>query len=145
VVANDERLKSVTTQICVIPDGYRQPWVCSEVMRGNEVLYTLRLFPLYDHEKRLNLGRFVNYVQDSLELQASVRLDIRKPLPVYACMEFATFNAVVQKQAEWCADMCEENGGKWSLTIEPHSVHDVSIHFSFDNPTIAVAFKLLWS
>lgn len=145
MTTNDKRsLIEPSAQICVGTDGYREPWLCADVTRGNEIWYTIRLFPLYHHEKRLTTGRFVQYSSSPLEYQATVRLNTTKPLPVYAGIEFPTFNAIVQKQVEWCVEQCAELGGQWSIHIESFSVTDLAINYTFNNPTVAVAFKLIW-
>jgi hypothetical protein len=135
----------VRTELTVIAQGHNGPlWLCAEAMYGNEVWYTIRVFPIYSHEQRLTSGRFAHFTHDSLEYKATARLESYSSA-AYSSPNFEEFNSTAQVQAEWCADQCAELGGKWSMSLHPSSVHNIDITFSFDNPTVAVAFKLVWS
>lgn len=135
----------VRTDLTVVATGGNGPlWLCADAMYGNEVWYTIRVFPLFSHESRLTNGRFTHFSDTPLEYSATSRLEHYKSM-AYSSPNYEHFNSTAQILVEWCADQCAENGGKWNMTLYPHNVHEIDMIFSFDNPTVAVAFKLVWS
>lgn len=131
----------VNSEIIVAPNGTGEPWFCSEIGFGNEVWYTIKLFPVFEHENRLNSGRFLHFTKTKQEDEVSLRMKFNYPHSNF----FGSFHAKIQKLVEWCHMQCEDLGGNWSVDLLPHTVHDIEFIFSFDNPIIAVSFKMVWS
>lgn len=136
-----DHLSGVNSEIIVAPNGTGEPWFCSDIGFGNEVWYTIKIFPIYEHENRLSSGRFIHFTKNKLENEVSVRMKFNYPHSNY----YGSFHAKIQRYVEWCHSQCADLGGYWSVNLIPHTVHDLEFFFSFDNPVIAVSFKMVWS
>lgn len=113
-------------------------------MSNGGVLYTIFLFEIYDHEVRLNSGRFVNFNSTLRENQAAFVVESTNRT-VFAGLEFESIGHVIQRQVEWCAETTFKDPSQWNLSLDPEHVHKMGINFFFDDVTTAVTFKLLWS
>lgn len=133
------------TNLCVSSKiGHTKPHLAVEVMSNGGVLYTIFLFEIYDHEVRLNSGRFVNFNSTLRENQAAFVVESTNRT-VFAGLEFESIGHVIQRQVEWCAETTFKDPSQWNLSLDPEHVHKMGINFFFDDVTTAVTFKLLWS
>jgi hypothetical protein len=63
----------LSTNLCVANKvGNSKPQLAVEVMSNGGVLYTVFLFEIYEHEVRLNSGRFVNFDSKLADNQAAM-------------------------------------------------------------------------
>jgi phage-related protein len=103
-----------------------------DVMHGHRHLYTIPMMTLYSSEKSLNDGRYRFYDRNPQEYRVSLRFDDASG---------ESFRARFREVVEWIATRAET---PWSFHPQPDSVGKMAIDFSFENPTDAVVFKLVW-
>jgi hypothetical protein len=136
---------SFKTNLCVSTKiGKSKPHLGVEIMSNGGVLYTIFLFEIYEHETKLNSGRFVNFNQATDDYQATCVAESTHRT-IFAGLEFESIGHLIQKQVEWCAETTFRDPSHWNLSLDPHHVSKIGINFFFDDVTTAVTFKLLWS
>jgi hypothetical protein len=103
-----------------------------DVYLGDQWLYSIPLLSLYEHEYHLNYGRFENYRK---ELQGyAVPLNFDTP-------DGAEFRYKFKEIVEWVAQHSED---AWNFDLAVQAVGKIDIIFSFNCPTVAVIFKMVW-
>jgi hypothetical protein len=137
--------QKVNTNLCVLNKiGQAKPHLAVEVMSNGGVLYNIFLFEIYDHETKLNSGRFVNFDNTLSDNQAAFMAESTNRT-IFAGLEFESIGHLIQRQVEWCAESTFKDPSHWNLSLDPHHVSKMGISFFFDDVTTAVTFKLLWS
>lgn len=97
-------------------------------------LFHIMLLQLYDHEKDLNDGRFKYFIEADLEYLIILSFKNNEYLDVS-----------LEPIIDWIADQkCSWNIVPYSITREAGKEEIIRLSFTFDNPVIAVAFKLVW-
>lgn len=98
----------------------------------DQVLFTVRLMAVYEHERDMDRGRF--------------SLFCREPLPhVVEIEKKAICDGTQQPWFEawinWLAEHCRE---PWSVSVEMIHVGQAQVKFSFGAAHDAVMFKMVW-
>ncbi len=108
---------------------------------GNRILYAIPLCEVYSSEwdgikEIVPEGRFKHYVADHQEWKVDFdKQDLKDRWP-----SREEFFYEVGRMLGWIADNCRDE--PWCLTATANMMEDtVSLHFSFANHVVAIAFK----
>ncbi|RYF09384.1 MAG: hypothetical protein EOO77_23945 [Oxalobacteraceae bacterium] len=115
--SNKER-KAIKFDVCNHKDVMRVDWTCS-------------IMEVYEHERCLDGGRFINFVRETQPNVVNLRLE----------NHLAPWRRVIPERVNWIADHVQT---PWSMTLTVHDVQSATYHFSFADVGIAMMFKLVF-
>lgn len=107
-------------------------FLCYDVMRGSQHIYTIPLMIVHGSEENLNGGRFENFVRHEQEHNVTLNM---------SGADGEKFRKDFRERVEWIAEQTAE---PWTFLPEPHAVGKMDMTFSFASLVTAVVFKLVW-